>query len=315
MVQKMAGDEEPERRELRVSIGLRQLRAFVAVYRWGRVNEAARQLSVTPSAVSLLVRQLEDELGVPLFDRRSRGLQPTQAADEAIVRAERILADLDAFGRDLRDLRELRRGLVRLAVTPAVGLALLPAACQRFVARHPGVQLEIVDCAPDQFVPRVLAGQVEFGIGTPDFEDSGIQTDVLLRDPLCVVLPADHPLADRRQVRWRQLQGLPVVAGTPGYGVRRLSDAAAARAGIALRVVNEVNFLNSILWMVAAGLGVGIFPGSLIRTSPYPGLVARPLVAPAVQRPISVVTRRGVALSPAASRFVSMLRETLAATV
>ena len=163
------------------------------------------------------------------------------------------------------------------------------------------------DCAPNQFVPRIVSEQVDFGIGTPDADATGITSRVLVDDQLCAVVPADHPLAAQRQVRWVQLDGLPVIAGTPGYGVRRMTDAAAAQAGIALRVVNEVNFLASALWMVASGLGVAIFPAALAESPLHPTLAVRPLVAPKVTRSISLVTKAGRSLSPASATFVDVL--------
>lgn len=292
-------------------LGLRQLRAFAAVYRLGKVTDAARQLSVTPSAVSLLVRQTEDELGLRLFDRHARALLPTQAAHDTIGPVERILSELDQLGRGLRGLRERASGRVHLAVTPAVGMVLLPATVRRFVAAYPGVRLVVDDCAPNQFVARVVSGQVDFGIGTPEAQAAGIDAALLVQDHLCAVLPAAHPLAAQPRLRWSQLAGLPVIAGTPGYGVRRMTDAAAAQAGVELHVVNEVNFLASALWMVESGLGIAIFPAALAAAPQHPGLAVRPLSAPRVMRPISIVTRRGSSLSPACESFVQMLRAAL----
>jgi len=292
-------------------LGVRQLRAFAAVYRLGKVADAARQLSVTPSAVSLLVRQTEADLGLRLFDRHARALVPTQAAHDTIGRAERILSELDQLGHSLRGLRDRSIGRVHLAVTPAVGLVLLPEAVRRFVAAYPGVQLVLDDCAPNQFVARVVSGQVDFGIGTPESHAVGIETSLLVQDHLCAVMPATHPLAALPRLRWAQLAGLPVIAGTPGYGVRRMTDAAAAQAGVDLRVVNEVNFLASALWMVESGLGIAIFPAALAAAPQHPALAVRPLTAPRVTRPISIVTRRGSTLSPASESFVQTLRAAL----
>src|SRR6187549_823438 len=93
---------------------VRQLRAFVAVYQLRKLSAAAEQLFVTQSAISVLVRQMEEGLGARLFDRTTRSLQPTQAAAEAIVVAERILRDVESLGAGLRDLTQLRRGRVSL---------------------------------------------------------------------------------------------------------------------------------------------------------------------------------------------------------
>lgn len=305
----MKGLPPPPREASR--LGVRQLRAFAAVYRLGKVGDAARQLSVTPSAVSLLVRQTEADLGLRLFDRHARALVPTQAAHDTIGRVERILSELDQLGRGLRGLRERSIGRVHLAVTPAVGMVLLPEAVRRFVAAYPGVQLVLDDCAPNQFVSRVVSGRVDFGIGTPESPAVGVETTLLVQDHLCAVLPATHALAAQPRLRWAQLAGQPVIAGTPGYGVRRMTDAAAAQAGVDLLVVNEVNFLASALWMVESGLGIAIFPAALTASAKHPQLAVRPLIAPRVTRPISIVTRQGSTLSPASETFVEVLRATL----
>jgi DNA-binding transcriptional LysR family regulator len=292
-------------------LSVRQLRAFVAVYRLGKLADAAQLLSVTPSAVSVLVRQMESGMGVRLFDRHTRALEPTAAAHDAVGRAERILGEIDALGGSLRGLGTRATGRVHLAATPAVGMVLLPAAVKRFVKAYPAIQLVLDDCAPNQFVQRILSGQVEFGIGTPDGRAVGIEQRVLVNDTLSLVCPANHPLARQKQVRWAQLAGEPIIAGTPGYGVRRLTDAAAAQAGVELRIVNEVNFLTSALWMVSSGLGLAIFPAALAASSPQPDLALRPLAAPKVSRSISLVTRQGRTLSPACAGFVEVLEETL----
>lgn len=293
-------------------VTLKQLRAFVAVYRLRRLAPAAEQLSVTVSAVSVLLRQLEAALGATLFDRRARALEPTPAAHDAIVMAERVLQDVVDLGSSMRGLRDRRRGVVRLAVTPAVASALLPAVVRRFVGEYPDVRLVLEDCAPDQFLGLVLGEQVEFGIGTPEQTAPDIDLRTLVEDRLCVVCPADHPLAARRRVRWADLEDQPLIAVRAGYGVRRLIDAVAARAAVPLRVAHEVGFLSSALWMTSSGLGVSIWPAALLRSSPFDNLVACPLVAPKVTRSISLVTRRGRSLSPASAAFVQLLEQELA---
>lgn len=290
-------------------LSIKQLRAFVAVYRLGPLAAAAEQLAVTQSAVSVLVRQIEGALGVRLFDRSTRALVPTRAADEVVGLAERILRDLEQLSASARELATLRRGRVHVAVTPGVGMAVMPQAVRRFVQQHPDVSVLLDDCAPDQFLSRVLSEAVEFGIGTPERLGADIDARPLLKDQLCVVLEAAHPLAARRRVRWADLAGVPLILLKSGYGVRRSIDAVAAKAGLALNVVNDINFLHSALWMAASGLGASVLPAKLAAQSPHANLVARPLVAPRVDRSIYVVTKRGRTLSPASRAFVATLRE------
>jgi DNA-binding transcriptional LysR family regulator len=292
---------------------MRQLRAFHAVYQLRKLSAAAEQLSVTQSAVSVLIRQLEEGLGARLFDRTTRSLQPTQAAAEAIVVAERILRDVDSLGAGLRDLTQLRRGRVSLAVTPTLAQILLPAAIREFAALHPEVRVVIDDCAPEQFVSRVLGEHVDFGIGTPERAAADVETQMLVRDHLSLVCRTDHALAASKTVRWADLQGQGVITVRPGYGIRPLIDGAAAGAGVQLNVVNEVTFLSTALWMTSCGLGASIMPSAYAHETEHRTLLVKKLSHPIVSRDISVVTKRGRSLSPACATFLAVLRRSLTA--
>ncbi|WP_288252415.1 LysR family transcriptional regulator [uncultured Hydrogenophaga sp.] len=299
--------------ESRFLPSMRQLRAFAAVYHLRKVSAAAEQLSVTQSAVSLSLRQLEDGLGARLFDRTTRTLQPTQAAHEAIVLAERILRDAEALGAGTLELSQLRRGRVSVAVTPTLAELLLPAAVVRFRERHPGIHVDINDCAPDQFVARVVGEQVDFGIGVPEQAGADVETETLVRDHLAVVCPAGHPLAGRARLRWADLDGHAVITVRPGYGVRPLIDASAARAGVRLRVVHEVTFLSTALWMTRAGMAIAIMPAAYARAARPEELVVLPLTAPRVSRDICIVTKRGRSLSLSGQALVKEIRAALRA--
>jgi DNA-binding transcriptional LysR family regulator len=297
---------------IETQLSIKQVRAFVAVYRLGQLSLAAEKLSVSQSAVSVLIRQIESTLGMRLFDRSTRSLVATQAAHEAIGPAERVLQGVAELGESFRELGQRRRGRVQLAVTPAIGMALMPTAVRRFIATYPDIRLVLDDCAPNQFLPKILNGEVEFGIGTPEQDNPEIESRPLIRDHLSLVCADDHPLASRRQVRWAELSNVPLILVRRGYGVRRMIDAVAAKADVDLRIVSEVGFLASALWMAASGLGVTIFPTELVKRSNFDNLVIRPLIAPKVSRNVSLVLKRGRSLSPACESFIEVLRQDLA---
>ena len=290
---------------------LRQLRAFRAVYQLRKLSAAAEQLSITQSAVSVLIRQLEEGLGTRLFDRTTRSLRPTPAAAEAIAVAERILRDVDSLGAGLRDLAALRRGRVSLAVTPTLGEILLPRVVRRFSQLHPDIQVVIDDCSPEQFVSRVVGEHVDLGLGTPERAAADVDTSKLLGDTLALVCRKDHALAGRRRIQWGDLQGHAVITVRPGYGIRPMIDGAAAQAGVQLDVVNEVSFLSTALWLTEAGLGASIMPSAYARNARHGQLQVHKLHGPVVSRDISLVTKRGRSLSPAAQALVAVIRAEL----
>lgn len=293
---------------------LKQLRAFVAVYQLRKLSAAAERLFITQSAVSVMIRQMEEGLGARLFDRTTRSLQPTPAAREAIDVAERILRDLDSLGAGLQDLSGLRRGRVCVAITPTLAEILLPPVIRAFSEKHPEIHVVIDDCAPDQFVSRVIGEQVDFGIGTPERAGPGVELQTLVRDHLSLICTREHSLANRKTVRWSDLQGLPLTTVRPGYGIRPLIELSAARAGVTLSVANEVSFLATALWMTGSGMGASIMPAAYVTYSRDPGLVVKTLTSPKVSRDISVVVKQGRSLSPAARSFIDVMRDTLAAT-
>jgi DNA-binding transcriptional LysR family regulator len=292
---------------------IRQLRAFLAVHQLRKLSAAAEKLFVTQSAVSMLIRQLEEGLGARLFDRTTRSLQPTAAAAEMLATAERILRDVDSLSDGFRELSELQRGRVCLAITPTLASFVMPAAIRRFGQAHPQVRVIVDDCAPDQFVQRIVGEHVDFGIGTPERIGTEIEARTLLRDHLSLVCRRDHPLAAnaKKAVRWTELAEHPVITVRPGYGIRPLIDGTAARAGTVLNVVNEVSFLSTALWMTASGMGVSIMPSAFAKAANDPALVVRPFTAPRVSRDISVVTKRGRSLSAASRSFIDTLRRAL----
>lgn len=287
---------------------VRQLRAFRAVYQLRKLSAAAEQLSVTQSAVSVLVRQLEDGLGTRLFDRTTRSLRPTAAATEALATVERILRDLDSLGTGLRELGTLRRGRVSLAITPTLGEILLPPVVQRFATEHPGIHVVVDDCSPDQFVSRIVGEHVDFGVGTPERAAADVDTRPLATDTLALVCRPDHALARRRALAWKDLQGHPIVTVRPGYGIRPLIDNAAAQAGVVLDVANEVAFFSTALWMTQSGMGASIMPSAYARAAREPALLVRQLARPVVSRDIAIVTKRGRSLSPAAQALADALQ-------
>jgi len=295
------------------SLTVKQLRAFVAVYQLRSLSTAASQLCVTQSAVSVLIRQMERELGVRVFDRTTRSLRPTPAADGAFEVAQRVLRDIDSLGTGLNDLSALRRGRVTVSCTPTLARILLPLAISRFVQAHPDIHVDVDDCAPDRFIARLLGEHADFGIGTADRTGNGIRMERLMGDHLSLVCRLDDPMAARKSVRWKDLSGVPVTIIRPGYGVRPLIEQAAARAGIQLNVTHEVSLLSTALWTTACGLGPSIMPAAYVNYVRDPGLVAKPLIAPKVSRDIYILIKAGRSLSPAAQELARVLQESVSA--
>jgi len=285
---------------------IRQLRAFVAIYRSGHISAAAEMLSLTQPAITVLLRELEEKLGVRLFDRTTRSLRRTDAALEAFVYAERVLGDLEEMSANLADFAGSRRGRLQIAATSTLAQTLLPPAIQRFCAAHPNVKVGIDDCSPSEFVERIASERVTFGVGTLEAPIPGFEERVFLEDPLVAVAGSAF-FSHRRALSWKQLAALPLIALKPGYGVRRSIDRAALQAGVVLRIEHEVALLSTALAMAAHDLGVAVVPGSVLAHTPFAQLNARRMVQPSVTRDTAIICKRDRSLSPAALAFIEVL--------
>jgi DNA-binding transcriptional LysR family regulator len=303
----MAIDKKPF--SMRGLPSVRQLRAFAAVYHTGQVSAAAQQLALTQPAVTVLLRELEGRLGVKLFDRSTRALRRTQAADEAIGYAERVLAELEAMRASMEEVAGAKRGRVRIAATSTLAQTLLPPVMRRFLDVHPEVQVEIEDVAPTGFVEAVLRERVDFGVGTLQAPVAGLREEVFLRDVLAAVAAPGPQFQAGKPITWKQLAALPVVTVKAGYGVRPRIDAAAEQAGVALNIVHEVSLLTTALALAASGLGVAVVPASMAGQGRHPNVVARRITRPVVERYTAIVYKAERSLSPAARAFADMLRQ------
>lgn len=292
-----------------IHLTLKQLRAFAAVFRRRKLAAAAEELGISQSAVSVLIRQAEETLGTRLFDRTTRSLVPTPAAEDAFGVAERILQDVQTLSSNFRDLSEGERGRVRIAATPATAAAFLPRTARRFSHRYANVGLVINDCAPNQFLQHIEAERVDFGLGTPPPEGTEFASRVVHEDNIALVCARDHPFARRDSVRWAELAGETLIVFRPGYGVRQLIESTLLKTGIDSAITHEVGFLATAAWMAASSLGVTILPRALAHLEARSDLAIVPLVEPALTRTIALITKKGRSLSPPCRLFSEMLIE------
>ncbi|MBH5403180.1 LysR family transcriptional regulator [Bradyrhizobium sp. CNPSo 4010] len=296
-----------------MNVTLRQLRVFTGVYRTRSITRAARELGITQSAASLLIQQLEAQLGVKLFDRSTRSVQPTLAAIEAFHVAERMLSDAQGLSRRMRDLAQARAGRVAFLASAGTASALLPMVLAKFRASHPDIEIDMRDVAADDLVPRLSATDAEFAIGSVEGEFADMTIETLTSGRLSAIGRRTADFAARRSLTWDELAQWPTIAMRSQTRIRMQIDQALSAQGKRLDPTYEVTLINTALAMTAQGLGLAILPATMLPADQFPTLIARPLVRPALTRPVSLLQRQGRTLSPAAQAFVATARMVLAA--
>ena len=292
-----------------MNVTLRQLQAFVAVAQHGRFGLAADRLHVTQSALSMLIRELESQLGLRLFDRHTRMVRLTEAGAELLPVAAKTIGDLETAVAASRELATLKRGRVSIATSTVLAATLMPWVLRNFAQAHPGIRCVVRDVAEQEIRHRVRVGDVDLGIGTALDADPEIDEVSLITDRMTMLCADRHPLAERRQVSWRELAGHPLIVLGSGSPLRALVDRALDEAGVRVEPAYEVSFSSTVISMVAAGLGVAALPINARQVSSRVKVHARPLVRPTVARRVCAFVRHESSPTPAAAAFRAFLGE------
>lgn len=295
-----------------MNLTLRQLRAFVLLAEAGNFTVAAQHMHITQSALSALIKELEQGVGLRLFDRHTRMVALTAAGANFRPVAEKMLADLEHAVRELHDLASLRRGRVRIVASTVIAAGLLSPAFEVFRRSHPEIQFVLRDVAEEQIIATVKSGAVDFGIATSGGESQSLNETPLFDDRFIALFPTGHPLARKSRIAWRELQEQPFIALAPESPIRKLIDTAVAKAGLRLDVVNEVSFATTVLSLVGAGMGVSVLPVNNHPYLPAFKVHAAELIDPLVTRKISIFTPAHRSLPPAAEAFMAFLQTRVA---
>lgn len=245
---------------------LLQLAHFRVVAQREHMTRAAEELHVTQPALSRSIARLERELGVPLFERRGRGLRLTQYGAAFLGHVERVFQELDDAAAELRDLGGLERGSVSIA---AGALHWLPEVLEPFLASYPEVRFRLARRSLPDLVRLVEDGEVDYCF-LPGIPPSARTTWRHLRTaPIMLMTPVGHRLAGRATVALGELDGEEMILGKPGDILREIMDGYFRQAGIKPRVASEVDEPAAVEDFVAAGLGVSFIPGLLAPAPPH----------------------------------------------
>jgi DNA-binding transcriptional LysR family regulator len=302
------------------TIELRLWRQFLAVAEELHFGRAASRLHITQPPLTQAIAQLEERLGVKLFERTKRSVQLTAAGAALVPQARDLLARAAALPAHARAAAHGQIGRLRLAFVSTVGFGLLPRWIRSFRAQHPQMEFDLVEATGDVQLPALERGDVDAGfmIHSPGFAPPGMQRLRVAREPLVLALPEQHELARARALQLEAVLAQPLVI-FPRRIVPSLHDAIFAlyhAQGRTPRVVQEAIQMQTIVNLVAAGLGVAWVPDS-VREFQRSGVVYRQLGGKQAQRvpgcETSLVWPAATPAHPALERFLAFARQQLRA--
>ena len=290
---------------------LRQLRYLVALAEEGSFTRAAEIEHIAQPAVSQQIRRLEDEVGVALVERTTRRVSLTEAGELLVVRARRIMGEIEAAEIELQALRGMDSGHVTIGAMHTMGPVDVSLALALFAERHPNVQLTVREHSSEEMASMLRADELDLAFlsVTERVESHGLGLHQLVSEELVVLLPLEHRLARRKQVRMADLADEPFISFREGARLRELLMAAGRSANFEPRVTLESNESQRVRRLVSRGLGVAILPRSDAE-DPGAEVAVAELIEPSLSRDITLAWREGRRLSPAAAEFLELARET-----
>lgn len=292
-----------------MSFTLNQLRCFCQVAHQGQYTRAAEALYVSQPAVSKSIKDLERQLGLPLFERAGREVRLTAPGRLLLERAERILAESAAAERMLRAVREGEQGTLLIGASSTPGTYLLPRILGAFRHANPKADLSVEIAATGEVLRRLAAGLLDLAlVGETDFSPD-LEAEVLETEELVLIMPAGHPLTTKRAIRGSDLAEQPLILREPGSSTRQVLLRALTEAGVAPRVSMELGSTEAVKNMVAAGLGVSMVSEHAIRLEEAAGtLICRKTTPLNTRRGIYLVRRRSLRPAALLERLLHYIR-------
>ncbi|MFW2176521.1 MULTISPECIES: LysR family transcriptional regulator [unclassified Moraxella] len=290
-----------------MNVSFRQLRAFVTVAESGSFSRASSKLFLTQSALSGLIKDLEQSIDVKLFDRTTRQVNLSTMGEHLLPQAKRVLNELTLFETQAQELTSLEQGQIRMAVSQQFAASAMPIIIAEFCQKYPHIHIQLVDCSVESVLKHLQDNAVDLGIGAERRYEQHIHAELLFELPFFVVVPPMHPLAQQSQVAWSALEHEPLITLTGPFTQKLYADLPQTLAKPILKPQYEVNLLSTALGMTAKNLGITLCLPYAKDWVQQQNLQMRLLVEPVITRRFLLYRQKNRALSPAMQTFVNFL--------
>jgi LysR family transcriptional regulator, hydrogen peroxide-inducible genes activator len=244
---------------------IHQLRYFCAVARHGTFTQAARAERVAQPSLSQQILKLEDELGAKLFDRMANGVRLTAYGQAFLPSAQQLLRDLWNAKAEIQEMAGQERGEIAVGVIPTIAPYLLPPVLTGFARAHPGIAVKVVEDLTPALLDRLRGGAIDMAVVALPVRGNWIRSVELFWEPMFLVLPAQHAMAQREAIRLNEVKGEPFLLLKEGHCFRESAIAACRQARMQPNVVFESGQFATILAMVSAGAGISAVPAMAAR--------------------------------------------------
>jgi len=290
---------------------IRQLRAFSAIAEAKTFTAGARRVNVTQAAISMQIRQLEDEVGLQLFTRTPRRVILTEAGEYLLERARKILREHDTALEEIAELGGVEHGRLRIGSASAeFATQQLPHILRGLKEKFPNSELGVSAGTSQTLVEKIMHGEIDIAFVSLPVDNSSITTDTLFSDEIVAIAHPAHPRANEKYISAAGLAGEKLILGERGGNTRRMIDDFFNAANVRPNIVMELSRQEAINQMVESNLGVGMAGAKTIADEIREGrLVSWMIEGAEINWELGLARLRGGYFSPIAKEFVRLCKE------
>ncbi|MCM3270178.1 LysR family transcriptional regulator [Paenibacillus elgii] len=285
----------------------RQLQYFAAICKEMHFSKAAETLCTTQSNLSQQIKFLENELGLPLFDRIGKRIALTEAGQILLEQSQLIFERVDYIQRAISDLKKMEGGKLDIGILPGDGDLLFDALLVDFHRSYPKLSLTVTEST--EVYKEVVAGTRDLGVTTvPENPDERIVIEPLFHEEFALAIRSDHPLAKSKAIPFEQIEQLKLVMFGPEHQITKLIQYLCQEKGVVLDNPIVTSTLSSLLLLVEQGVGACILPRMLLDYLNRENITAIKLLHPTPSQDICIIYRKDKFLGQAARLFMEVLQ-------
>ena len=276
-------------------------------------TRAAEKLKISQPTLSEQIKRLEDEVGIPLFDRIGKKIALTEAGKILLKHGQSVFFEIEQAEAALRDLNELQRGKLEIGSLLTCVNYLLPPAIKQFKQLYPNVKLSVYGLKTNDIKKELLENELDLGITFLPVEEKEFDSMPLFTEELSLAVYSEHPLAHLKEVDMKTLENVSTILFPESYYLRQLIDTYCRELGFKLNPVLEMTTLESIIQMVSEGIGATILPEPYLDTLNNPGVVKVKLINPTPQREIGFIYRKNKFICATTQTFMGQIMKAIRA--
>lgn len=279
---------------------------FLEVARYRNFTRASEAAHVTQPAISKMIKNLEDELGVKLFHRADRRLELTEAGKIVEEQAREILQSMDNMKSRLLDLAGLKRGELKVGIPPMTGSAFFPQVLAEFYEQHPLIDVRLLETGARKVESSLMSGDLDLGISVLPVDETQFVVFPFYREDVVVAMHPQDPLASQDSVALKDLKDARFILFHEEFALHSRVVEACERAGFHPNIVSESSQWDFIAAMVASNLGVALLPPTICRLLDPRRIRILPLAGAPIVWDLAIIWKRSRYLSAAAQAWMEL---------